>query len=110
MFNVQGFRRIFVGEPMPDKDDPKYHERREREMEAGRRFAEAVGLARLGCWLCGVADSNRKVFMGVMLSLIMLFFLGNVWRIASHSGSTTRKGYSVEMQDSLFRNRLNHHK
>ncbi len=110
MFNVQGFRRIFVGEPMPDKDDPKYRERYEREVETGKRFAEAVGLARLGRWYCRVAENNKKMFFVVMLGLITFFFIGNVYRFASHVGHAQRSSYSVQMQDSLFKNRLNHHK
>ena len=35
-----GWKRLIVGEPMPDKNDPKYKERYEREVEAGKRFAD----------------------------------------------------------------------
>lgn len=32
-------KRMIFGEKMPDKDDPKYKERYEREVKAGRKFA-----------------------------------------------------------------------
>ena len=41
-------KKIIIGEPMPDKNDPKYKERYEREVEAGRKFAEKI-LKALGC-------------------------------------------------------------
>ena len=31
---------MIMGEPMPDKNDPKYKDRYEREVEAGRQFAD----------------------------------------------------------------------
>ena len=40
-----GFKRLFFGEPMPDKNDPRYRERYERDVEAGRKFADATGLS-----------------------------------------------------------------
>ena len=30
---------------MPDKNDPKYRERYEREVEAGRKFADKAGIS-----------------------------------------------------------------
>ena len=40
--NIKGFRRMLFGEKMPDKNDPKYKERYERDVDAGRRFAKAT--------------------------------------------------------------------
>lgn len=40
-----GWKRLIVGEPMPDKNDPKYKERYEREVEAGKRFADKCGIS-----------------------------------------------------------------
>ena len=37
------WKKMFTGEPMPDKNDPRYKERYEREVEAGRKFAEKSG-------------------------------------------------------------------
>ena len=40
-----GFKKFIVGEPMPDKNDPKFRERYEREVEAGRKFADSLSLS-----------------------------------------------------------------
>lgn len=37
--STKGFKRLLFGEKMPDKDDPKYKERYEKEVETGRKFA-----------------------------------------------------------------------
>ena len=37
--NIKGFKRMLFGEKMPDKDDPQYKERYEREVQAGHKFA-----------------------------------------------------------------------
>ena len=36
--NIKGFRRMLLGEKMPDRNDPKYKERYERDVDAGRRL------------------------------------------------------------------------
>jgi conjugative transposon TraK protein len=37
-----GWKKMIMGEQMPDKNDPKYKERYEREVSAGRKFAKAA--------------------------------------------------------------------
>lgn len=34
---MSNLKRIIIGEPMPDKNDPKYKERYEREVAAGKK-------------------------------------------------------------------------
>ena len=51
-----GWSRIFKGEPMPDKNDPKYRERYEREVNFGRRFADKTGIS----WLSRKFVSHRS--------------------------------------------------
>ena len=39
-----GWKKLFVGEKMPDKDNPKYKQRYENEVNAGRKFARMMKL------------------------------------------------------------------
>lgn len=39
---MKGFKKMLFGEKMPDKDDPKYKERYERDVAAGRKFAKTL--------------------------------------------------------------------
>lgn len=58
-------KKIIIGEPMPDKNDPKYKERYEREVEAGRKFAEKIKLP----WLFGKYSFGRMTTEKHSLSL-----------------------------------------
>lgn len=35
-----GWKKLILGEKMPDKNDPKYAERYEKEVSAGRKWAK----------------------------------------------------------------------
>ena len=39
-----GWKKMFIGEKMPDKDDPQYRQRYENEVKAGRKFAKTMKL------------------------------------------------------------------
>ena len=67
------FKKFFVGEPMPDKNDPKYKERYERDVAAGQRFARASGLAWLGRHYCRWAENHKKLFFVLMLGSMTFF-------------------------------------
>ena len=52
--SIKGFKRMLLGEKMPDKHDPQYKERYEREVDAGRKFAKATRIdkaaAKVSSW------------------------------------------------------------
>jgi len=75
------FKKFFVGEPMPDKNDPKYKERYERDVAAGQRFARASGLAWLGRHYCRWAENHKKLFFALMLGSMTFFAAANVYRL-----------------------------
>ena len=83
--NTKGFRRMLFGEKMPDKNDPQYKERYERDVNAGRKFAQATRLDKLA------AKIGTFTF--------------NIYRLtkAYRHGQETRS--ATEMQDSLLRER-----
>ena len=39
---MSSFKKFILGEKMPDKDDPKYKDRYEKEVNAGMKFAKAA--------------------------------------------------------------------
>ena len=74
-----GWKRLIIGEPMPDKNDPKYKERYEREVEAGRKFADKTGISWgakkiqeigscSGIWFCDAVFLCECVSSGECLS------------------------------------------
>ena len=84
--NIKGFRRMLFGEKMPDKNDPKYKERYERDVDAGRRFAKATRIDKAVAKVQGFANAHRTLF------LVIVF------------GFAIRRT-ATEMQDSVLRER-----
>ena len=63
--NIKGFRRMLLGEKMPDRNDPKYKERYEREVNAGRRFAKATRIDKAAAKVQGFANVHRTLFLAL---------------------------------------------
>ena len=94
--NTKGFRRMLFGEKMPDKNDPQYKERYERDVNAGRKFAQATRLDKLAA---------KILFLVMVFGFVIGTFTFNIYRLtkAYRHGQETRS--ATEMQDSLLRER-----
>lgn len=96
---------MLFGEKMPDRNDPKYKERYERDLSAGRRFARATRLDKLAAKIQGFANRNRVLFLILVFGFVIATFSFNICRLAK----VYRHGHEVrsatEMQDSLLRER-----
>ena len=65
--NIKGFKRMLFGEKMPDKDDPQYKERYEREVQAGHKFAKATRIDQAAAKVQGFANAHRTLFLVIPL-------------------------------------------
>ena len=65
--NIKGFRRMLFGEKMPDRNDPKYKERYERDIDAGRRFAKATRIDKAAAKVQGFANMHRTLFLVIVI-------------------------------------------
>lgn len=72
--NIKGFRRMLFGEKMPDKNDPKYKDRYEREVSAGRKFAQATRIDKAAAKVQGFANAHRILFLVIVFG----FAIGGV--------------------------------
>ena len=79
--NIKGFKRMLFGEKMPDKDDPQYKERYEREVQAGHKFAKATRIDVIGA------------------------FVWNAYRLVTVYRHSPVSRTATEMQDSVLRER-----
>ena len=59
--NTKGFKQMLIGEKMPDKDDPKYKERYERDVRAGRKFAKMCRIDKAAAKVQKFADLHKNV-------------------------------------------------
>ena len=77
-----GWKKLFVGEKMPDKNDPKYKQRYESEVNAGRKFARMMKLDVLAGVVQNFANNHRKLFLVIVFGLIILCLCLNIYRMA----------------------------
>lgn len=106
-------KRMIFGEKMPDKDDPKYKERYERAVKAGRKFAETLHIDKFAASIQRFADRHRTAFLVIVFGFVVGSFAWNIYRLAVVYNHKPNQRTATEMQDSLLRERhkaLEHHK
>ena len=103
--NVKGFRRMLLGEKMPDKNDPQYRERYERDVDAGRKFAKAVGIDKAAAKVQLFANNHKNLFLIIIFSFIIGCFAWNIYRITAVYNRPESQQTATERQDSILRSR-----
>ena len=73
------WKNIILGEKMPDKDDPKYREKYEKDVEAGRKFARATRIDRLAGHVQRFAEKHRGVFLGIVMAIVLGCLAVNIY-------------------------------
>lgn len=100
------WKKFFAGEKMPDKNDPKYRERYEREVAAGRRFADASGISlvsqRLQLW----GQHHKVLFLALVFAFVFFCFVVNVVRLVGAYHRADGRSVAVERVDSALRERM----
>ena len=89
--NTKGFRRMLFGEKMPDKNDPQYKERYERDVNAGRKFAQATRLDKLAAKIQGFANRNKILFLVMVFGFVIGTFTFNIYRLTKASARSGDK-------------------
>ena len=84
-------KRMIFGEKMPDKDDPKYKERYEREVKAGRKFAETLHIDKFAASIQRFADRHRTAFLVIVFGFVVGSFVCWEPRISSLTCSMLKK-------------------
>ena len=98
-------KRMIFGEKMPDKDDPKYKERYEREVKAGRKFAETLHIDKFAASIQRFADRHRTAFLVIVFGFVVGSFAWNIYRLAVVYNHKPNQRTATEMQDSLLKQR-----
>lgn len=96
-------KKIIIGEPTPERDDPRYKDLRETSEKAGEAFADASGLS----WLCvrihHIAHRHRKAFLVTVFGFVIgLFILNTIRFVRALSASKEHGGHAVERVDSAL--------
>lgn len=103
--NIKGFRRMLFGEKMPDKNDPQYKERYERDVEAGRRFARATRIDKAAAGCSASPTMHRTLFLAIVFGFVAAALAWNIYRLAVVYRHQPPTRTATEMQDSVLRQR-----
>lgn len=103
--NIKGFRRMLFGEKMPDKNDPKYKERYERDVDAGRKFAKATRIDKTAAKVQGFANAHRTLFLVIIFGFVIGGLAWNIYRLTVVCRYQPSRRTATEMQDSILRER-----
>lgn len=103
--NIKGFRRMLFGEKMPDKDEPQYKERYERDVDAGRKFAKATRIDRAAAKVQGFANAHRTLFLVLVFGFVIGAFAWNIYRLTVVYRHQPAGRTATEIQDSVLRQR-----
>lgn len=79
------WNKLIFGEKMPDKDDPQYAERREREMEAGRKTCKWLKLDKAALRIQAFASDSPKLFLTLAFGIVVFCFSYNVFCLIKFS-------------------------
>ena len=96
---------MLFGEQMPDKNDPKYKGRYERDVDAGRRFAKATRIDKAAARVQGFANTPRTLFLAIVFGFVVGGLAWNVYRLTVVCRYQPSRRTATEMQDSLLRER-----
>ena len=102
-----GWKKMLVGEKMPDKDDPKYRQRYEKEVKAGRKFAKTMKLDLLAGKVQLFAYDHKRLFLSLVFGFIILSFGLNIYRMAVVYSHQQSRQSATERQEQMLRQRHN---
>ena len=101
-----GWKRFITGEKMPDKADPQYKERYEKEVDAGKRFARWSRIDILAARIQQWATGHERAFLGMVFGVVIGCFVWNIIGIirvvnAPEQGRQTVSERQEQLLDSL---------
>ncbi len=99
------WKKMILGEKMPDKDDPKYHDRYEKEVDAGRKFAKATKIDRAAARVQAFANGHKKLFLWLVFGFVSLCFALNIYRMCKVYSSQHEQRTATEIQEELVQKR-----
>lgn len=100
-----GWKKMLIGEKMPDKDDPQYKQRYEDEVNAGRKFAKMTKIDKVAGKIQHFAINHQKAFLIIVFGFIALSFSLNIYRMGRVWSSQQPGMSATERQEEMVRNR-----
>lgn len=99
------WKKLIMGEKMPDKNDPRYKERYEKEVSAGRKMARFLKIDKAAAATQRFADRWPKLFLGIVFGIVIFCFVLNVYRLSQVATKANDYQTAVEKQESIYKER-----
>jgi hypothetical protein len=99
------WKKLIMGEKMPDKNDPRYKERYEKEVSAGRKMARFLKIDKAAAATQRFADRWPKLFLGIVFGIVIFCFVLNVYRLSQVATKANNYQTAVEKQESIYKER-----
>ena len=90
---------------MPDKNDPKYKERYEKEVGFGRRVARFLRIDKAAAATQSFANRWPKIFLSIVFGIVIFCFGLNVWRLSKVARNASDYQTAVEQQEQRYRSK-----
>lgn len=102
------WKKMIIGEKMPDKDDPKYRKRYENEVEAGRKAARVLKIDKAASGVQRFACKHPKWFLAIVFTIVVGCLTFNIYRMVavSRMPKTEQHATATEQQEKLFKQKL----
>jgi len=92
-----------MGEKMPDKEDPQYKERYEKEVETGRKFARWSGIDRFASRIQQFANGHRTLFLAIVFGTVICSFTFNAYRFAMVYKAKKQNVTATQRQEDVLK-------
>ena len=76
-----GWKKLILGEKMPDKNDPRYAERYEKEVSAGRKWAKLLKIDKAAGYAQCFACQHPKMFLTLVFGIVIGCLTLNICRM-----------------------------
>lgn len=102
------WKKMVIGEKMPDKDDPKYKKRYENEVEAGRKAARVLKIDKAASGVQRFACKHPKWFLAIVFTIVVGCLTFNIYRMVavSRMQKTEQHATATEQQEKLLKQKL----
>lgn len=97
-----GWKKMFFGEEMPDKDDPKYKERREKEVEAGKKAARILRVDKMAAGIQKWALKYPRLFLCTVFGIVTMCLGYNITCMVKTYKQKPANETAVQRQDAAL--------
>ena len=104
-----GWKKLILGEKMPDKNDPRYAERYEKEVSAGRKWARLLKIDKAAGYAQCFACRHPKMFLTLVFGIVIGCLTLNICRMVEiyNRPKTEQTVTATQHQEELLRQKRN---